>query len=203
ELYREAAAERLAQRFNHGVGARTTRGIDDEPTVLGIDPRARERAARERTRTQLFRDALLELAHLAPTDRIALLLLELRGALARDLPDDRGGQQLLFNAERDQVMPVAGVHVALRDARVHPAARLHVERPAGLQRMPRAGFFQLGCGNRPFGCETINDEIFEPHGERTARAQRRESQRVKARISARGAECKRRSRGIGDWTSAD
>ena len=140
-----------------------------QPCAGSIHARVMRRRVSARARSSSSH-ALLELAHLPPPDREALLLFDHLGAIGRDLPDDRGRQQLLLDAERDQVLAVRGVHEALAGARVHPAAALHVEAAARLQRALCEFLFQLSRSNRPVGRQAIDDQILEPHGRRAKSA---------------------------------
>jgi hypothetical protein len=82
------APERIAQCLDELIRARRTGSIDDQPPMRGIDPCARSATTSERARAQLLQHALLELAHLASTDRETLLLFDDFCAIGCNLPHD-------------------------------------------------------------------------------------------------------------------
>src|SRR5690606_19677700 len=98
QLDRERA-ERIAQRFHERLGTPSAGGVDHEPAVHRIDPRAYRATSCERTGAQLLGHALLQLTHLPSSDWIALLLLELERAIGCDLADDGARQELLLDAK--------------------------------------------------------------------------------------------------------
>ena len=76
-------------------------------------------------------------------------------------------QKLLVDAERDQVLAVHGMQHAARARRRHPAAAEHFQRAARLQRALRELFFELGGRDVPVRRQSVEAEIFKPHGRGT------------------------------------
>src|SRR6185436_9480991 len=94
------------------------------------------------------------------------------GTLPRHLPNDRRGQELLIDAERQQMLLIHRVEQAPGARRRHPSAARHVERAARRQRTPCELLFKLRGRDRPVRGQPIDDEILEPHdrGSRKGRA---------------------------------
>jgi len=93
-------------------------------------------------------------------------------ALLGDPAHDGTRQQFFVGAERDQILLVDGVRQAVAARDGHPAAARHLERSAGLQRPVGELAFEVGRGHDPFGGQTMENEILEPHERHPGKTQR-------------------------------
>jgi hypothetical protein len=88
-------AQRLEDALAFGIGC----GVDHEPAMVRVHPGGGCQSPRQRARQKLVEHALLDLAHLLAADAMPLFLRQLGRALDRDLPDNRGGQELLLDSQ--------------------------------------------------------------------------------------------------------
>ena len=162
-LHRETA-QRVTQRFDQLLRSTIARGVDHQPAAARIDPRTRDATSAQGARAQLIQHLHLQSAHLAAPHREALALRLGAGAPLGFLPHDRGGQQLLIDAERKQMMLAERVQKAISRRRRHPSHAPHLERTARLQRAACQLLLQGRRAPVPIGGQAIDGEILEPHG---------------------------------------
>ena len=116
-------AEHVAERLRRALRPYRHCRVDDKPAIDGIDPRARRRGAcvsaraRNSSVTRIFRSRIWR-----RPDREALTVGEHCSAPRSLLADDGRGQQLLIDAERDEVLLIHRVQHAA-GARTAPPSR--------------------------------------------------------------------------------
>jgi len=164
EIVQRQRVDRLDQQADDLVGLRGRGRIDHQPVVDGIDPDARVAVDAEGLGQQLVGDALLDFLHLLAARLVALLLFDFLRAGLGDLIDDRGRQQLLLGAQRQQDLAVERMRKQAVLARGYPPQALHFEVIAALVGKAGKAFFQLVAIQGPGRGKPVNLEILEPHG---------------------------------------
>ena len=153
--------QRVPQALDQFLGAARAGRIHGQPAVGEVQPGEGRAPPGQCPGPQFIGHPRLQLPHLAPSDRVALLLFQLHRPLLRHLIDDGRRQQLLVDAQTQQVLLSLGVQGPLLIATGHEAPGLHVEAAAGLERPALEGLFEAGGSEGKTGRQTIENQILE------------------------------------------